>query len=115
MLSSKLKKITYLSLEILGVSVAIVLLISSNPPFQETSDDSAMLFQFLERQQGKQVLGANSKTEEFPCPEARPIIGWINYAGKKEIRKYLPPEISASACFLSIQEANSQGYYEIKN
>lgn len=106
----KLKRSTQLTLELVAMSVVALLLISANPPFRETSDDSWILFQFLEKQQGKQVLGASSHTEADLCPPDKPIIGWIDYAGKKVIRTYLPPGIPASACFTSLEEAYSQGF-----
>ncbi len=62
----------------------------------------------------KQVLGVST---EYPptitnsCPEEKPIIGWIDYAGKKLLLKSLPQNQQPSVCFISEVEGNSEGYY----
>jgi hypothetical protein len=95
--------------EFTAVVAALLVAGSFNPPFQKTGDDSAMLFRFLEKQNSKQVLGVSTNTPD-PCPSDRPIIGWINFQGQKTIQDSLSPEASASACFHTVEEAQSQGY-----
>ena len=109
-LSSKFLRRALIFAELMTVALVLTLISTVNPPFQETADDSAMLYQFLEKQTGKQVLGASSQKESEPCPPNKPIIGWIDYAGNKTVRDFLPPETTASACFSSLTEAQNQGY-----
>ena len=69
-----------------------------------------ILLQFLEKQAGQQVLGASSQTVPIGCPANKPVIGWIDYAGKKQIRSHLPPNAVPSACFSSLEEALAEGF-----
>jgi len=99
-------------LEFILASLIFLFFSFYNPPFQKISDDRIVLFQFLEKQAGQQVLGASSKTESSVnwCPPNKPIIGWIDHAGKKQIRTQLPPNTSPSACFSSLEEAVAEGF-----
>ncbi len=106
----RLLKRVSLALECLGVILLLVFFGSTNPPFRQTDDDSFILFQFLEKQHLQQVLGATSNSQDNPCPEDKPIVGWIDFSGNKQVRKALPPGSSASACFKDLEEAQSQGF-----
>ncbi|GEM_PF-1117019 len=106
----RILKQIFLTLECLGIILLLAFFGSTNPPFRQTDDDSFILFQFLEKQNVQQVLGASSNSQENPCPEDKPIIGWIDFSGNKQVRKVLPPGSSASACFKDLEEAQSQGF-----
>jgi hypothetical protein len=63
-----------------------------------------------------QVLGVkDSKLENSnlsnSCPNDQPIIGWINFEGKKVILKSLLTSQKASACFKTTLQANQNGYF----
>jgi len=105
----KAKKIL-LILEFSLASLVFLFFSLYNPPFQKISDDRVILFQFLEKQAGQQVLGASSQTKPEECPANKPIIGWIDYAGQKQIRSQLPPNAVPSACFSSVEEALVEGF-----
>lgn len=79
---SKARKVL-LILEFSVASLVFLFFSLYNPPFQQISDDRMILLQFLEKQAGQQVLGASSQTVPIGCPANKPVIGWIDYAGKK--------------------------------
>jgi len=86
----------------------------------KTVDDSDIFYQYLNKtniQSGGQVLGANSEDEEKPglCPENTPIVGWIDFRGKKIIKNDLSSDQTPSACFEDIQAANTAGYVLTNN
>lgn len=103
-------KKSLLLLEFVLASLVFLFFSVHNPPFQQISDDRMILLQFLEKQAGQQVLGASSQTVPIECPENKPVIGWIDYAGKKQIRSQLPPNAVPSACFSSLEEALAEGF-----
>ena len=103
-------KKSLLLLEFVLASLVFLFFSVYNPPFQQISDDRMILLQFLEKQAGQQILGASSQTEPIGCPENKPVIGWIDYAGKKQIRSQLPPNAVPSACFSSLEEALAEGF-----
>jgi len=103
-------KKSLLLLEFVLASLVFLFFSVYNPPFQQISDDRMILLQFLEKQAGQQVLGASSQTEPIGCPANKPVIGWIDYAGKKQIRSHLPPNAVPSACFSSLEEALAEGF-----
>ena len=81
----------------------------------KTVDDSDVFYQYLNQtniQSGGQVLGANSEYKEKQelCPENTPIVGWIDFRGKKIIKNDLPSDQIPSACFENVETANSAGY-----
>lgn len=76
-----------------------------------TFDDSSMIPSVLERQTGKNVLGTGSEDED-PCPQNKPVIGWIDFTGNKIITESLPTGQQASACFENEQTANLEGYFK---
>jgi len=106
---SKARKVL-LILEFSVASLVFLFFSLYNPPFQQISDDRMILLQFLEKQAGQQVLGASSQTVPIGCPANKPVIGWIDYAGKKQIRSHLPPNAVPSACFSSLEEALAEGF-----
>lgn len=79
----------------------------------KTVNDQDQLYKLLEQTQNTNVLGANSesKSEYRYCPENKPIVGWIDYQGKKTIRTELPKSETASSCFVDTKEANQAGFY----
>jgi hypothetical protein len=103
-------KKSLLLLEFVLASLVFLFFSLYNPPFQQISDDRMILLQFLEKQAGQQILGASSQTEPIGCPANKPVIGWIDYAGKKQIRSQLPPNAVPSACFSSLEEALAEGF-----
>jgi len=103
-------KKSLLLLEFVLASLVFLFFSVYNPPFQQISDDRMILLQFLEKQAGQQVLGASSQTVPIGCPANKPVIGWIDYAGKKQIRSQLPPNAVPSACFSSLEEALAEGF-----
>ena len=103
-------KKSLLLLEFVLASLVFLFFSVYNPPFQQISDDRMILLQFLEKQAGQQVLGASSQTVPIGCPANKPVIGWIDYAGKKQIRSHLPPNAVPSACFSSLEEALAEGF-----
>jgi len=59
----------------------------------------------------EQVKGASDTKYNYnECTEKSPIIGWIDYSGKKKIVDKLPQNTYPSACFSTIQEAQNSGY-----
>jgi hypothetical protein len=58
----------------------------------------------------KGVLGASSKSDLNPCPDAKPVIGWIDLDGKKMIVYTLAKDQKASVCFETEALANAAGY-----
>jgi len=82
----------------------------------KTVDDQDKLYKLLEDNKPLSVLGANSETKsEYKyCPETKPIVGWIDFQGRKMIRTELPENQEASSCFVTVQEANSAGFSYIK-
>ena len=106
-------KKSLLLLEFVLASLVFLFFSVYNPPFQQISDDRMILLQFLEKQAGQQVLGASSQTVPIGCPANKPVIGWIDYAGKKKIRSNLPPNAVPSACFSSLEEALAEGFVPI--
>ena len=103
-------KKSLLLLEFVLASLVFLFFSVYNPPFQQISDDRMIFLQFLEKQAGQQILGASSQTEPIGCPANKPVIGWIDYAGKKQIRSQLPPNAVPSACFSSLEEALAEGF-----
>lgn len=77
-------------------------------------DDTSLLRNGeVESSELRSVQGARDTSgsdEKSPCPENRPVIGWINYAGERRIRATLPEGEFASACFQTNQEAEAAGY-----
>ena len=82
----------------------------------KTVDDRDKLYKLLEDNKPLSVLGANSETksEYRYCPEAKPVVGWIDFQGRKTIRTELPENQEASSCFVTTQEANEAGFNYIK-
>ncbi|MEM1312350.1 MAG: hypothetical protein AAGF07_02715 [Patescibacteria group bacterium] len=79
----------------------------------KTVDDSKAVQEILYRESDSQVLGASSQgsTTNPKCPDTSPIIGWIDYRGKKTIKDNLPTDIEASSCFKDHNEANQAGFF----
>lgn len=83
----------------------------------KTTDDASYLFRFLEQQSSQKVLGVNSRSaqekanSQRSCPDTKPIIGWIQFDGKKTITQDLPVSQSPSACFTSVEEANMNEFF----
>jgi hypothetical protein len=82
----------------------------------QTGDDSRMLSTILERVNSSKVLGASTENDDYlyGCHEDKPIVGWVNYEGKKVIRNTLPNGEVASACFKNLPEAQQNGFEIIK-
>jgi hypothetical protein len=59
----------------------------------------------------KGVLGASSTKDQSPCPDTKPIIGYIDLSGKKTVVFSLEKNQKASVCFVDEKEANSAGYH----
>jgi hypothetical protein len=79
----------------------------------KTVDDSKFMNEYMLSGSNSQVLGASTKKSELQkCPETSPIIGWIDFNGKKLIKQDLPPDLTASSCFKSINEAHEAGFFE---
>jgi hypothetical protein len=80
----------------------------------KTVDDSAEIEKYLngDMSQG-QVLGASTEDQAKPgdCPSTTPVIGWIDYSGKKLIKNDLGENQTPSSCFKTTQDANDAGYY----
>jgi hypothetical protein len=74
-----------------------------------TNDDSRQLNQYLRGLSKNQVLGASSRPSKY-CPEETPVVGWIDFSGKKVLPSNLPENQIPSACFKSYEEATSEGY-----
>lgn len=107
---------------------------------RKTVDDGQNIRQILEQNPRGQVLGdlenkeqntgennfqnkkansnirknsQNSEKVEFnQCPKNFPIIGWIDYSGKKLVKKELPIGQKPTICFENLQNAKLEGYLE---
>lgn len=83
-----------------------------------TKDDITKLSQNLEEYPKEQVLGVNTQQdlestkdiEKYGCPKYKPIIGWIDFRGRKLIKHTLPNKQMASACFESLEQARQAGF-----
>lgn len=99
-------------------SILTFLLLTNITQFgRTTKDDLNKLVEKLEEYPKEQVLGVNSELEEntysenlYGCPENKPIIGWIDFRGRKLIKTVLPKNQRASACFRSLEEAKEAGF-----
>jgi hypothetical protein len=79
----------------------------------KTVDDSKFINDYMLSGSNSQVLGASTKKSELPkCPESSPVIGWIDFNGKKLIKQNLPADLTASSCFKTIDEAHEAGFFE---
>lgn len=54
----------------------------------------------------------SEKVQANKCPKNLPIIGWIDYSGKKLIKKELPIGQKPTICFETIENAKLEGYFE---
>ena len=94
-----------------GFAVALV-----TPVSFRTADDSKILFETLLKEPKSEVLGASTqiyKTEGLnTCPADRPIIGWINYQGKKIVVQALDKDQKPSSCFKTLDEAKASGFVD---
>jgi hypothetical protein len=99
----------YLSIIIMsGVFTFLVLI---NPIFYPSTGESSQEVR-QNNVNTKKVLGANStKPITQGCSELKPIIGWIDYSGKKTLQYSLPEGEKPSSCFGSIEEGNKEGYF----
>ena len=92
-----------------GLAVALV-----TPVSFHTADDSKILFETLLKQPKSEVLGASTQIYKEDslqnCPESKPIIGWINYQGKKLIVTELLLNEKPSGCFENTKKANQEGF-----
>ena len=92
-----------------GFSVALV-----TPVSFRTADDSKILFETLLKEPKSEVLGASTQIYKDDsldsCPEDRPIIGWINYQGKKILVQSLDKDQNPSNCFKTLDEAKTSGF-----
>ena len=53
----------------------------------KTVDDAKIVEEIVYQESNSQVLGASTEnSKDSKCPSTSPIIGWINYRGKKTIQ-----------------------------
>jgi hypothetical protein len=99
----------YLSIIIMsGVFTFLVLI---NPIFYPSTGESSQEVR-QNNVNTKKVLGASStKPITQGCSEQKPVIGWIDYSGKKTLQYSLPEGKKPSSCFGSIEEGNKEGYF----
>lgn len=97
------------NLTILSASLifAIMAIAISNPISFKTVDDTQILYDLL-RNQKSSVLGVSNQNS--PCPQDKPIIGWIDFQGKKIITENLPGGQLPGACFQTLEEASAEGF-----
>jgi hypothetical protein len=113
-INAKIMEILHKSLTF-GISLVLATLaIAGGIEFSyKTVDDSKLVQNYLYSQPNSKVLGASSKKSDVQkCPETSPIIGWIDFRGKKLIKENLPADLSASSCFKNLDEAHEAGFYE---
>lgn len=99
----------------LTILLSIIAIFSAVNFSYKTVDDSSSLFNLLEQKQSTgDILGANSETKSdyFGCSEQKPVIGWINFHGKKIIKDTLSNNNTPSSCFKNINEANEAGFWK---
>ncbi len=100
---------------------------------RKTVDDGQNIRQILEQNPRGQVLGDlenseqntgqndnstqnwqknpnSNKLKTNECPKKFPIIGWIDYSGKKLVKKELPIGQKPTICFETIESAKLEGY-----
>jgi hypothetical protein len=112
------KAAKWLSLKMIIVAAAglVVAGIASFQPIAlRTTDSTQNLNDFLQNTANSQVLGANTNQSKSECPSAKPIIGWINYEGRRVIKQELPPQATPSACFESVDQAHKNGFQAPNN
>lgn len=54
----------------------------------------------------------SEKAENNQCPKNFPIIGWVDYSGKKIIKRELPIGQKPTVCFETLEMASLEGYLE---
>lgn len=77
-----------------------------------TTDDGVLVASYLLSSRENRVLGASSKDMEgsFGCPSDKPVVGWVNFQGRRVIPTNLPAGEEPSACFVDTAEAVAQGF-----
>lgn len=109
------KVVKILTLPIISLMTLVSFLAFSPYLAKETADDGAILRQSLENPRG-QVLGVNNQKnqslESNKCPKNLAVIGWIDYSGRKIIKKELPIGQKPTVCFENVETAKMEGYFE---
>lgn len=92
-----------------GFAVALV-----TPVSFHTADDSKILFETILKEPKREVLGVSTEIYKSDglnsCPNDKPIIGWIDYQGKKIIVNGLDVDKKPSGCFKTVDEAKASGF-----
>ncbi len=107
---------TFISMVVIITAGAILL---STQFALYTADDSKYLENALISNRRKQVLGAstnnveNNQLNSTLCPEQSQVLGYINYRGEKLILDNKNLDQKPTACFKTVEEANSDGYYYV--
>jgi hypothetical protein len=98
-------------LSIILMSGVFTFLVLINPIFYSSTGESSQEVR-QNNTNSKKVLGANStKSDNQGCTSEKPIIGWIDYSGKKTLQYSLPEGEKPSSCFGTIEEGNKEGYF----
>lgn len=102
------KSTSLLAVVIVGL-MASFMLIGGNQDNQNTTenDSNSVLDAFNLGDSG--VLGVDT-SDKSPCPQDSPVIGWIDYRGEKLIVDSIPNDYPPSACFVSDEKAEQEGY-----
>ena len=66
---------------------------------------------FNTEEESQKVLGISTQSPDFLCPIHKPIIGWIDYRGRKLIVDNLSDKTEPSACFESVERAQEEGFF----
>jgi hypothetical protein len=83
-----------------------------NPIFYRQIGESRLEIQNHRLIGTKKVLGASSEKDVlFGCTKEKPLIGWIDFSGKKVLRYELEEGQTASACFENEEKAQTEGYF----
>jgi hypothetical protein len=102
---------------VLGLAVvATIIGISIGNPvaFRTTNiEEASILIENLESEKEEKVLGAGpdiTSIKDSGCSADKPIIGWIDFRGKKVIKQNLPEGQRASGCFETLEIAKQNGF-----
>lgn len=98
-----------------GALVAFSFFSGGPSPVNVTEDDSSSFFEFLKGSEGKGVLGVggSSSDDGSVCPKDKPVIGWMDYSGRKVVVGSVPSG-QKPVCFESIEKANAEGFFASK-
>lgn len=112
------KQLTYKLRQTLVLGIAVMATIfgitMTAPASFTTTDQEASALKFeLEGKEESEVLGVDTEGDsqlDSGCSTTKPIIGWIDFSGKKVIKTKLPTGQRASSCFENLEVAKKNGF-----